>query len=126
MADTVTSDVLLRLESTYINVPNDGGGPYTRTPATARGGNPGVVTLTTTPVAVSFTGLVKPHEVRIENIGTGVVRYGPDSGGATLVLLGELDPGEVNLVSLARSTTPTLLMQVASGTGVARVTALDD
>ncbi len=126
MTTAVTTSVQLQLQGDTITDKPTSPSQYTRTPTTDRIGGPGSLPLTTAETVVAFVGLVKVHEVKIKNTGaSGVVQYGPTSGGA-MILLGELNAGEENLVSLARSATPTLRLRMVSGTGTATVDSFDD
>ena len=95
---------------------------YTADQATAGGGQPGTVAVTTTDTAISISGLSAPRLCAIRNIGSNPVKIGPTSGGA-IVAFAQLAAGEGFIVPLVPSVA--LRAQTTTGTSTLEINALE-
>lgn len=95
---------------------------FTADQATAGGGQPGTVPVTTTDAAIAINNLTTPRWAMIKNIGANPVDIGPTSGGA-IVKLARVLPGEAFPVPLAPSVA--LRAQATTGTSTLEISALE-
>ena len=86
--------------------------------ATAGGGQPGTVAVTTSDAAISIRGITTPRMAYFRNLGDNPVDIGPTSGGA-IVPFARLLPGEAMVVPLkpsvalrAQTTTSTSTLEI--------------
>ncbi len=91
---------------------------------TAKGGNPGTVTIGTSEEAISFGDITSLGIVIIKNLDeTNYITWGPESGG-TMVVVGKLKPGESAVLRLNPGIT--LRAQANTASCNVRIFAFDD
>ena len=88
--------------------------------ATARGPNPGTISVTTTEATVGFGSVSAPRWALFRNVGTNPVNVG---AGTSLVSFAQLKGGEGMLVPLVPSVT--VRVQATTGTTSLHIEALE-
>lgn len=88
--------------------------------STARGPNPGTITVTTTEATVNFGSLSAPRWALFRNVGTNPVNIG---AGTALVSFAQLKAGEPMVVPLVPSVT--VRVQATTGTTSLHIEALE-
>lgn len=87
---------------------------------TARGPNPGTISVTTTDTTVNFGALGTPRWALFRNIGTNAVNVG---AGTSIVSFMQMNAGDVALMPLMPSAT--IRVQAITGTSSLHIEALD-
>lgn len=117
MADEIRSTVSLSVNNG--NFTFDRSKSFASDQTSARGGNPGSVTIGSTEEVINFGDIVTEGIIWIENLdSTNYIDYGPESGGS-MVLFGQVKPGEIQLFRLYPGIT--FRAQASPPTGTAAV-----